>query len=117
MFNLLTEKLIRFDPLRRQVRDGLPAGGLLHALMADEVEAFPALRPHQRHAWHAFLVQLGAIAMERDGCAVPPSSAGEWERIIRALTPGCPDYEADQPWRLVVDDIKKPAFMQPPALT
>ena len=28
------------------------------------------------------------------------------------MTPGYPD---DEPWQLVVDDITKPAFMQPPA--
>ena len=80
--------------------------------MADRVEAFPSLRPHQRHACHAFLVQFGAIVMERAGLAEPPSRGEEWESIIRALTPGCPD---DEPWRPVVDDITKPAFMQPPA--
>ena len=82
------------------------------ALMADEVESFPALRPHQRHAWHAFLVQLGAMAMHRAGLTEPPSDPEEWLRIIRALTP---DYPNDEPWQLVVDDITRPAFMQPPA--
>lgn len=80
--------------------------------MADEVESFPALRSHQRQAWHAFLVQLGAMAMHRAGLTDPPSDAGEWRRIIRGLTPEFPD---DKPWQLVVDDITKPAFMQPPA--
>ena len=37
------------------------------ALVADEVECFPALRPHQVPAWHMFLVQLGTIAMVRAG--------------------------------------------------
>ncbi len=111
MHNLLTDPIIRFDRFGggREVAS-LPEA--YAALMADEVEAFPALRPHQRHAWHAFLVQLGAIAMERAGLAEPPGSAGEWETIIRTLTPGCPDDEA---WRLVVEDITKPAFMQPAA--
>ena len=36
----------------------------------------------------------------------------EWRRIIRALTP---DYPDDEPWHLVVVEITKPAFMQPPA--
>ena len=111
MYNLLSEPLIRY----RQ-----SGGATLHAslpevyaaLMADEVEAFPDLRPHQRHAWHAFLVQLGAMAMHRDGLDTPPPDAGEWRRIIRALTPEWPN---DEPWQLVVDDITQPAFMQPPA--
>ena len=36
-----------------------------------------------------------------------------WEEIIRALTPDY--YQDNEPWQLVVDDIRKPAFMQPPA--
>ena len=82
------------------------------ALMADEVDAFPALRPHQRHAWHAFLVQLGAMSMHKAGTSEPPSDATEWAGLIRGLTQNFPD---DEPWQLVVDDITKPAFMQPPA--
>ena len=47
------------------------------------------------------------------GLTEPPSDAAKWLRIIRALTlDDCPD---DEPWQLVVDDITKPAFMQPPA--
>ena len=114
MLNLLTDPIIRFDRSGGG-RETSSLAEVYAALMADAVEAFPALRPHQRHAWHAFLVQLGAIAMERADLAEPPRSAVEWESIIRVLTSGCPDYEPDHPWRLVVDDITKPAFMQPPA--
>ena len=76
--------------------------------------AFPALRPHQRHAWHAFLVQLGVIALERAGVEAErmPHDGGEWRDLLRGLTP---DHSGDEPWRLVVDDIMAPAFMQPPA--
>ena len=82
------------------------------ALMRDEIDAFPALRPHQRHAWHAFLVQLGVMAVHRAGLSDPPEEAEEWPRLLRGLTSDFPD---DEPWHLVVDDIAKPAFMQPPA--
>ena len=111
MYNILTERLIRMDKSDgSRVEASLPE--VYAALMADEVEAFPALRPHQRHAWHAFLVQLGAMAMHEAGLAEPPADPDEWRRIIRGLTPDWPD---DEPWRLVVDDISEPAFMQPPA--
>ena len=111
MLNTLTESVIRCHRYSgHQAWTSLPE--VYVALMSDEVMAFPALRPHQRHAWHAFLVQLGAIAMHRDGLDTPPSGAGEWRRIIRALTPDWPD---DEPWQLVVDDITRPAFLQPPA--
>ena len=110
MYNLLTAPLIRYRHSDGALLEAsLP--GVCGALMADEVEAFPALRPHQRHAWHAFLVQLGAMAMHRAGLDTPPTDADEWCNIIRALTPDFPD---DEPWQLVVDDVTKPAFMQPP---
>ena len=113
MLNLLTETLIRYDTSGGgRVEASLPQ--VYAALMADEVDAFPALRPHQRHAWHAFLVQLGTMAMHRAGLKTPPSDAEEWLRIIHGLTP---DWPGDEPWNLVVDDITKPAFMQPPART
>ena len=110
MFNILAEALIRMDTAKGLHTATLPS--VYPALMADEVEAFPALRPHQRHAWHAFLVQLGAMAMHRAGRTEPPEDAETWSTLIRGLTP---DYPADEPWQLVVDDITKPAFMQPPA--
>lgn len=109
--NILEDPIIRIS-----TSDGstghvsLPA--VYAALMRDEVDAFPALRPHQRHAWHAFLAQLGAAAMHRAGLNGPPDDAEDWRRILRGLTPGFPD---DEPWHLVVEDITKPAFMQPPA--
>ena len=110
MLNILTEPLIDMTTAEGTLPASLPE--VYAALMADEVEAFPALRPHQRHAWHAFLVQLGAMAMHRAGVTEPPEDAATWAELIRGLTPEFPD---DEPWQLVVDDITKPAFMQPPA--
>ena len=110
MFNLLTEPLIRITTADGTCVASLPE--VYAALMADAVDAFPALRPHQRHAWHAFLVQLGAMVMQKAGVSEPPADAAEWVTLIRGLTPDWPD---DEPWQLVVDDITKPAFMQPPA--
>ncbi len=111
MPNILTERLIRVD-LSDGSRVDASLPEVYAALMADRVEAFPALRPHQRHSWHAFLVQLGAMAVREAGLAKLPDNADEWRRIIRGLTPEWPD---DEPWQLVVDDITEPAFMQPPA--
>ena len=109
--NILRDPLIRISTSRGStVRASLPA--VYAALMRDEVEAFPALRPHQRHAWHAFLAQVGAVAMQSAGLNEPPDSADEWRRMVRGLTFEFPD---DEPWHLVVGDITSPAFMQPPA--
>ena len=111
--NILEDRIIRFSTSNGSTTHAsLPA--VFAALIRDEIEAFPALRPHQRHAWHAFLAQLGALAVHRAGLNEPPDSAGEWRRILRGLTPDFPD---DEPWYLVVEDITKPAFMQPPAKT
>ena len=110
MFNILTEPVIRMDTTAGRREASLPE--VYAALMADEVNAFPALRPYPRHSWHAFLVQLGAMAMHRGGVSEPPGDTETWAALIRGLTPDWPD---DEPWQLVVDDITRPAFMQPPA--
>ena len=85
---------------------------IFEAASTYEVAAFPALRHHQRHAWHAFLAQLGTIAVQRADLAELPRTASEWRTLLRDLTP---DFDDDEPWRLVVDDPAKPAFMQCPA--
>lgn len=41
--------------------------GLLAAMAQGRVASFPALRPHQRPAWHTFLVQLAVLALGRAG--------------------------------------------------
>ena len=111
MLNILTEPVIRLD-LSGGVRKDANLPEVFAALVSDKVVSFPALRPHQRHAWHAFLVQLGAMAMHRAGWVDLPDIADEWAKLIRGLTP---DFPEDEPWQLVVEDITKPAFMQAPA--
>ena len=111
MHNLLSDPLIRV-----RLVDGtstmLSLPEVYEALAADGVAAFSALRPHQRHAWHAFLAQLGVIAVQRAGEAAPPRTAGEWGALLRGLTP---EFSDDEPWQLLVDDPTQPAFMQCPA--
>ena len=112
MINLLTEPFIRCSFTDGTVcKATLPK--VFAALAVDSVVAFPALRPHQRHAWHAFLAQLGTIAMHQEGCTTPPETEEEWLNLIRGLT-SC--YREDEPWHLIVEDSTKPAFMQCPAL-
>ena len=64
-FSLLTQPIIRYRRASngQTVWANLPE--LFVALAADEVRDYPALRPHQRHPWHAFLVQLAAIALHK----------------------------------------------------
>lgn len=109
-YNLLDETLIR----TRLVADGQPRRytlpGLLVALGSDEVRDFPALRPHQRHPWHAFLVQLAALALHHAGTDQPFASEAAWKDALLALTPEHPDGAA---WCLVAPH-DRPAFMQAP---
>jgi CRISPR system Cascade subunit CasA len=86
--------------------------GVLAALALDRMRGFPALRAHQRHAWHAFLAQLGAVALHTAGRDAPPEETEGWADLLRGLTP---DHDDDAPWRLVVADAAEPAFLQPPS--
>ena len=110
MHNLLTDPLLRVR-LTTGAVEALSLPEVYEALAGDRVAAFPALRPHQRHAWHAFLAQLGVIACHRVGRDATPESAAEWRSHLRGLTP---DFDGDEPWRLIVDDPARPAFMQCP---
>lgn len=102
--NLLDDPLLTMAP---QGRVTLP--GLLAAMARGEVRGFPALRPHQRAAWHAFLVFLAAYALFRADRRDLPQTEGEWRALLVALTDG-----HDDPWRLVAPEDEA-AFLQPPA--
>ena len=85
--------------------------GVFAAMAAGRLRAFPSLRPHQRPAWHMFLVQLGAAALWRASRTSAPTDESTWRDALRGLTA---DYPGDEPWRLVVEERQRPAFMQPP---
>jgi len=108
LFNLLLDPVIRIV-LKGGGEKSLALPELYVALVADAVEGFSELRPHQRHAWHALLCQLGALACIRAGLARPPVDADGWRAAMKNLTPDFPD---DEPWRLV-SPLDKPAFLQP----
>lgn len=111
MHNLLTDPLIRVQPVDGETT-AMSLPEIFEAASTHEVAAFPALRPHQRHAWHAFLAQLGTIAVQQAGLADLPGAASEWRTFLRGLTP---EFDEDEPWQLIVDDPVQPAFMQCPA--
>lgn len=101
--NLLSAALISAQP-----RAMLSLPGLLAAMARDEVRGFPALRPHQRAAWHCFLVQLGALALFRAGRTNLPVTDDDWRILLLALSGG------PEAWDLFAPDAR-PGFMQPPA--
>jgi CRISPR system Cascade subunit CasA len=107
--NLLDEPLIRIRNKDGQIhRLCLPE--LFVALGRDEVRDYPALRPHQRHPWHALLVQLAAIALHQASGDRPWDDALTWRKALLALTPEHPDGSA---WSLVAS-LENPAFLQAP---
>ena len=111
MHNLLTDPLIRVRLANGHLR-AMSLPGIFEAASGDAIFTFPALRPHQRHAWHAFLAQLGTVAVHRAKLTALPCTAAEWRSALRNLTT---KFEADEPWQLVIDDPAQPAFMQCPA--
>ncbi len=110
MNNLMIDPMIRVGTTTGEMA-GRSLPGVLAGLVRDEVVAFAALQPHQSHAWHAFLVQLAAIALHRAGQSSPPADEPAWRDLLRALTANWPE---DEPWQLVVTDLANPAFMQSP---
>lgn len=102
--DLLRERLIQSDVGWHS----LP--GLLAAMAQGSVQGFPALRPHQRPAWHMFLVQLSVLALGAAGHSDLPKDEEDWRAALRALTPGFPE---DEPWHLISPDRSRPAFLQP----
>jgi len=99
------------DPLIQTDAGWHSLPGLLAAMARGEVGGFPALRPHQRPAWHMFLVQLGVMALDAAGLWEIPQTADDWRAALAALTSDFPDGE---PWHLIVPDRRMPAFLQPP---
>lgn len=83
---------------------------LFEAMARDEVRDFPSLRPHQRHPWHAFLVQTAALALHRAGHDQVFGIDAEWRDALLALTPDQSDGAA---WSLV-SPLDQPALLQPP---
>lgn len=80
---------------------------------------FDGLAAHQRPGWSLFLYQTAALALVRSGDADAVGDDAAWRDLadpaawrerLAALTPGC----AETAWSLVVDDVTRPAFLQPP---
>lgn len=106
--DLLIEPLISWrDSHRRRGRTTLP--GALARLASGELADFSRLRTHQLHPWCMFLTQLAAIALRKDGRTDARLSEDEWRGLLLQLT-----NQQNEPWSLVIEDLSKPAFFQPP---
>ncbi|MCB1939805.1 MAG: type I-E CRISPR-associated protein Cse1/CasA [Rhodocyclaceae bacterium] len=107
--NLLDEPLIRIrDPEGALQRLSLPE--LFVQLGRDTVRDYPALRPHQRHPWHALLVQLAALALHEASETAPWDNVADWRTALLALTPDHPDGCAF----CLLAPHDQPAFLQAP---
>jgi CRISPR system Cascade subunit CasA len=109
--NLLVDAVVSVRK-RGGSRFSLSVPDVFAALACDEIEGFPALRPHQAPAWHAFLVQVAALSLHRAGLSELPTKASEWVTLLNALTAP----HADTAWSLVVDDPSRPALLQAPVV-
>ncbi|MFW5846496.1 MAG: type I-E CRISPR-associated protein Cse1/CasA [Planctomycetota bacterium] len=114
MHDLLTEPIFRWH-----ARDGAPGADSLPGLLARLAEpgcsiiGFDELQAHQQHPWHAFLVQIAAMACDRAGIGEAlPTDPGWWHEQLLGLAQG--DGSA---WQLIVADTAKPAFLQAPLPT
>ncbi len=108
-FNLLDQALIQAVSSAGSKRE-LSLPGVFATLAQDGITTFPSLRAHQRHAWHAFLCQLAALALARAGRSELWEDEAHWCEALRALTPNDPD---DAPWCLIAPP-DRPALLQPP---
>ena len=109
MHNLLTDPLIRVRLADgKETAYSLPE--VLATLSSTGIASFRGLQPHQKHAWYAFLVQLGAIASHKAQVEELPDEPETWHQLLSALTP---EYNGS-PWTLIVPDLTQPAFLQPP---
>ncbi len=106
--NLLVDPLIRVETSEGMTEMSLP--DLLETLGQDRVERFPGLQLHQQDPFHVFLTSLATAVLARDNKSDPVQSAGYWREGLRRLAGSA----GDDAWTLVVDDLSRPAFMQPP---
>jgi CRISPR system Cascade subunit CasA len=111
VYDLLVDAVVSVRK-RGGSRFSLSIPDVFAALACDEIEGFPALRPHQAPAWHAFLVQVGALSLHRAGVSELPTKASDWMTLLAGLTAP----HSDTAWSLVVDDPTRPALLQAPVV-
>ena len=111
-YNLIEEPIIRVEQTSG-AQETMTLPQVYGALVADRIVHYPALRPHQVFAWHAFLVQAAAMGLEALEWNEPPGDDEiAWTEILRALTP---DWSNDEPWSLVAPP-EYPALLQGPCI-
>ncbi len=109
-FNLLREPLLHWRGADRK-KHATTLPGLLHHLATGAVSDFPKARAHQYHPWCMFLAQLAFHALNQAGKGWDdrPENEEGWQGLFLQLT-----EQKEEAWCLVVDDPRRPAYLQPP---
>ncbi len=106
--NLLTDPII--PVITANDREFLSLPALLAGLGDDSVRHIDGLQRHQEDAFHVFLCYLAGAILARDGDWNPVRGEDFWREGMRELA----GEAGDDAWTLVVEDLSRPAFMQPP---
>ncbi len=106
--NLLSDPVFRVRTEQNMECLSLPA--LLARLGRNEVRHCVGIQRYQHDAFHVFLCYLAGAVLARDGSSDPRRDEGFWREGLLGLA-GNAGHDA---WRLIVDDVSRPAFMQPP---
>lgn len=107
-YSTLSETLLSLRTPTGPVSVTLPE--LLSRLGCAQPLEYAALRAHQQHGWHAFLVQLGALCAHHWGDRVLERPPEAWREALLSLA----GEAGEDAWTLVVDDLSRPALLQPP---
>ncbi len=106
--NLLIDPLLRVQTKQDLEYLSLPA--LFAALGKNEVRHLVGIQRHQHDAFHVFLCYLAGAVLARDHSSNPVRREDFWREGLLRLS-GNAGYDA---WQVVVEDVSRPAFMQPP---
>lgn len=105
--NLLTDPI--FTVVTTSGRQEMSLCAILEGLGNASVEGFAYLQPHQQQPWFCLLVQLATLCRDLGLAASSRLSASEWATALVALSGG-----EESAWMFVVEDLSRPAFLQPP---
>lgn len=111
LHNLLDEPLLGIEDADGR-REKVTLPGLLARLSHGTSTALTAVQAHQQHPVHAFLAQLAALALARADETQIAHGEAAWRALL--LKAARADGAGAEAFALVVGDLSKPAFLQPP---
>ncbi len=109
--SLLDEPVFGFED-DTGARGKVTLPGLLARLSRGEPTSLTGLQAHQQHPMHAFCAQLGALCLVRATESEIAHDEARWKEML--LGAAAVDRAGAEAFTLVVGDLSKPAFLQPP---